>query len=452
MDHYRGATVHAWSPMRRTPSAVLLSAALFVAVATTASAAPGDPPPPLEGPETAAVESAPPEATLTGVSSISAGLHNSCAVLTNRQLQCWGYGFYGTNGTGTTSQFNSAATVRNPTDTGPLVNVRQVAVGGYHACALLTSSQVRCWGQGQDGQMGNGTTTETNLLPVVVGNATGSAPLTNVVQISADSRHTCAVLENGQVRCWGENPDGQLGDDTTGVDRLRPVAVRSVNGVGKLTGITQVDAGEDQTCARTSSGQARCWGLNDAGMLGDGTEDNSSRPVVVRNAADTGPLVSVRRVTTGGYHSCAVLTNGQARCWGYGPDGALGNGPPGASSSLPVIVDNPSGSGPLTGVRSVDEGYNHTCAVVTGGELRCWGDNGVGYLGTGTTGGERYRPVRVRNATNTASFSGGAQLSVGVAHACVTLTNGQARCWGEGQYGRLGSGTSDRPLPTRVDG
>jgi hypothetical protein len=116
--------------------------------------------------------------------------------------------------------------------------------------------------------------------------------------------------------------------------------------------------------------------------------------VVVRNRTDTRPLTGVQRVTTGGYHSCAVLTNRQARCWGSGTAGELGSGPPGSSSSLPVIVVNPSGSGPLTGVRAVDEGYSHTC---------------------------------------------------------VRLTNGQARCWGEGQFGRLGSGTADRPLPTRVD-
>jgi len=173
---------------------------------------------------------------------------------------------------------------------------------------------------------------------------------------------------------------------------------------------------------------------------------------VVRNVADTGPLTSVRSVTTGGYHSCAVLTNGQARCWGYGATGELGDGPPEDSNSTPVVVSKPVGSGPLTGVLFVDEGYTHTCALVTGGEVRCWGGNYEGYLGIGTTGGERLRPVRVRNATNTASFSGGAQLSVGVSHTCVRLTNGQARCWGSGGDGRLGDGnTGDEPLPVRVE-
>jgi alpha-tubulin suppressor-like RCC1 family protein len=392
-----------------------------------------------------------PEANLIGIASITAGLDNTCALMTNRQARCWGHGLYGTNGNGTTDQFDTAATVRNATNSGPLVNVRQVAVGRDHACALLTNGQVRCWGRGQHGQMGNGTTTEANLLPVVVRNATGSAPLQNVTQVSAEDDHTCALLETGQVRCWGANAEGQMGDGTKGVDRLRPVAVRSVSGAGRLTGITQVDAGEDQTCARTATGQARCWGLNDSGQLGDGTEENRLRPVIVRNVADTGPLVSVRRVTSGGYHSCAVLTNGQARCWGYGFDGELGDGPPEDSNSNPVVVSNPSGSGPLTGVRSVQVGYVHTCALVTGGEVRCWGGNGEGYLGIGTLGGERLRPVRVRNATNTATFSGASQLSVGVSHTCVRLTNGQARCWGAGDSGRLGDGDADdEPLPVRV--
>jgi alpha-tubulin suppressor-like RCC1 family protein len=423
--------------MRRTSAAATLVAALLALLIATAGAAPAAPQP---------------EASLTRITSVVAGLRNTCAVTANGQARCWGYGFYGANGTGTTSQFDNAATVRNRTDTGPLVNVRQVAVGQEHACALLTSGQVRCWGRGQHGQMGNGTTTESNLLPVVVGNATGNAPLAGVTGISADSDYTCALLENRQVRCWGGNPDGQLGDGTEDVDRLRPVAVKAVNGAGNLTGITQIDAGEDQACARTAAGQARCWGLNDTGQLGDGTEDNSLRPVVVRNVNDTGALTAVRRVTSGGYHSCAVLDNGQARCWGYGFQGELGDGPPADSDSLPVVVSNPAGTGPLTGVRSVDEGYGHTCAVVVGGEVRCWGDNGTGYLGIGTTGGQRLRPVRVRNVTNTASLSGATQLSTGVGHTCVRLTNGQARCWGEGSFGRLGDDdTGDEPLPVKVE-
>ena len=421
--------------MRRSAAVAVLLAALVTALSATATA-----------------QGAAPEATLTGVASVTAGLDNTCAVLTNRQAVCWGHGFYGTNGNGTTSQFNNATTVRNATDTAPLANVRQVALGRDHACAVLTNGQVRCWGRGQHGQMGNGTTTESNLLPVVVGNATGTAPLTGVTQISADNDYTCARLESGQVRCWGANPDGQLGDGTQDVDRLRPVAVKAVSGTGNLTGITQVDAGEDQACARTSSGQARCWGLNDAGQLGDGSEDDSLVPVVVRNVADTGPLTTVRRVTSGGYHSCAVLTNDQARCWGYDGGGELGNGAPPGGSDTPVVVRNVANTGPLTGVRSVDEGYGHTCAVVTGGEVRCWGSNFEGYLGIGTTGGERLRPVRVRNVANTGSLTGAVQLTTGVGHTCVRLTNRQLRCWGSGDQGRLGDGnTDDEPLPVIVE-
>jgi alpha-tubulin suppressor-like RCC1 family protein len=177
----------------------------------------------------------------------------------------------------------------------------------------------------------------------------------------------------------------------------------------------------------------------------------ANRPVIVTNTLDSGPLTGVRQVSSGRDHTCAVLNNGQARCWGLGGAGALGAGPPGTNSDVPMAVDNASGSGPLAGVVSIDAGGDHTCARVAGGEVRCWGDNDDDQLGIGTTGGNRFRPVRVRNASNTAVLSGVQQLAVGEYHACVRVAGAQVRCWGFGEDGQLGNGgIVSSPLPVRV--
>ncbi len=185
-----------------------------------------------------------------------------------------------------------------------VVGIAQVTTGDYHSCARLANSQVRCWGAGEDGQLGNGTYNDSPTA-VVVKNVTGPGPLQNVVQVAAGEYHSCALLANRQVRCWGYNAEGQLGD---------------------------------------------------------GTNDISNRPVVVRNAADTGPLQNVRAITGETSGTCALLTNDQVRCWGEDDYGQLGNGAPDADTNLPVTVKGLGGTGALTGVRSIEGGYDNNCA------------------------------------------------------------------------------------------
>lgn len=209
-------------------------------------------------------------------------------------------------------------TVLAVTGAGPLTGVAQVEVGFYHSCARLNTGQVRCWGANVDGQGGNGSSTSQFLRAKIVRNPMGTGPLTGVTQIALGQRHTCARLNTGQARCWGENTWGEIGDGTTGTARLRARVVKNLAGTGPLTGVAQVDAGESSTCARLANGQGRCWGQNGAGQLGDGPSVASDLPAVVE-VADGVPLQAVTQIAVDQDHACARPSTGQARCWGATP-------------------------------------------------------------------------------------------------------------------------------------
>jgi alpha-tubulin suppressor-like RCC1 family protein len=405
---------------------------------------------PMPAPPTPPTESgpvAPAEATVTGIRSMATGYYQSCAVLNNGQARCSGYNEYGQLGDGTTDDHTRAVSVRNRFDTGPLTGVVQMAAGDYHTCALLTNQEVRCWGYNSAGQLGDGTT-DDHHLPTPVKNVGGVGRLDNVVQITASDEQTCAVLTSGQARCWGDNAAGEVGDGSDGNDRYAPRRVLSVSGPGYLTQVSQIDSGDDHTCARLTNGQARCWGYGYYGELGNDDDADHARPVVVRAATGTGPLSGVRQISAGGYHSCAVLNNNQARCWGYNYYGNLGDGTD-DDRDRPVVVKNTSGSGPLLGVSNVVAGAYHSCALLTNDQVRCWGENDYDEVGNGIESGPNVPlPVAVRNRLDTGNLVGVRSLVATSYNSCVTLNNGQGRCWGYDSYGSFGNGTTDQqPLP-----
>lgn len=324
----------------------------------------------------------------------------------------------------------------------PLAGTTQVSAGEASACARLGSGQVRCWGLNAQGQVGDGTTmTRTRARPV---RTFQGANLTGVVEVAVGGSHACARLTNGQVRCWGFNLQGQLGDGTN-TQRLRPVAVRSVSGPGNLTGVVDIDAGYLHTCATLESGQARCWGNAASFQLGHGTDVNANRPVVVRNRTNTGPLTEVTAVTTGDSHTCARLTNGQARCWGTNFYGQVGDGSGDTGQPFPSIVSDEDGSGALTGVSQIDAGASSTCTRMANGTARCWGE-GVGRMGNGSNADSEI-PTNVLNGNGSADLTTISQVAVGANTACARLASGQVRCWGQDQFGQLGDGpTADTEL------
>lgn len=306
----------------------------------------------------------------------------------------------------------------------PLQNIAAIAAGGYHTCALTTNGGVKCWGYNYAGQLGDGTTIPRNVPMDVVGLSSG------VQAIAAGYLHTCAVTTGGGVKCWGWNGLGQLGDGTT-TDRTTPVDV-----VGLSSGVKAVVAGYYHTYALTTGGGVKCWGRNEYGQLGNGTTTSSSAPVDV-----TGLSSGVMAIAAGKYHTCALTTGGGVKCWGWNVLGQLGDGTT-TNKNTPVDVSNLS-----SGVVSITAGGGHTCALTTGGGVKCWGGNGYGQLGDGTTT-NRTTPVDVAELG-----SGVTAITAGEAHTCVLTANGGVKCWGWNKLGQLGDGTTThRTAPVDVSG
>ena len=299
-----------------------------------------------------------------------------------------------------------------------------VVGGALHSCALTTTGGVECWGSNSDGELGNGTTTASKVPVNVSGLASG------VVALAAGAWHTCALLNTGGVECWGDNELGQLGDGTT-TNRKTPVKVS-----GLASGVTAVSAGQLHTCALTSGGAVECWGYNGDGELGDGTTTNRKTPVNVASLA-----TGVTQLSAGGYHTCAITSDGGAHCWGANNFGDLGNGTT-TSSAVPVSV-----AGLVDGADSIAAGGLHTCVINDAGGAQCWGFNRDGELGDGT-GVNSDAPVDVSGMT-----SGVARIAAGLAHTCGVTTAGGAECWGDGEDGDVGDGTGAMQLaPVGVSG
>jgi len=324
-----------------------------------------------------------------------------------------------------------------------------VAAGEQHTCAVLDDGSAWCWGDNRRGQLGDGTSIDRSTPTRVVGPG-GTGQLSGVVAITAGSEHTCAVTSSGAVYCWGQNRNGQLGIGTK-KSQSSPVQVDGVGGTGSLLGVVEVDAGGNHTCARFTGGTAACWGDNGRGQVGDGSKTDRKSPVLVLSADGTGNLTGVATLGLGDLHSCAALGSGAAYCWGEGSRNRLGNGSTG-DQTLPVQVLGTGGSGVLENVVSIAGGGQHTCAVVGDGSAYCWGRNNSGELGIGQTGDQQY-PSRVLGRGGTGYLSGLGAVTLGSQYSCALHTDGTVSCWGRNQYGQLGDGTlTQRTSPVQVAG
>lgn len=231
------------------------------------------------------------------------------------------------------------------------VKAMRIDSGGAHACTVLSDGQIACWGNNEYGQLGNGQQEAFASSPERV------LEISTAKDVSARTFHTCALLTDGAVKCWGRNDRGQLGDGTF-EDSSAPVKVKGIS-----TAIA-VETGVFHTCALLSTGEIRCWGYNDFGQLGNGTYNGSNTPVEVANVAGAVDIAA------GGDHSCAVLAVGRIECWGWNAHGQLGTG---------EYQENYTNAAPVVGIENataVTAGDYHTCALLSGGDAKCWGLNG----------------------------------------------------------------------------
>jgi alpha-tubulin suppressor-like RCC1 family protein len=331
---------------------------------------------------------------LTTATRVAAGDEFGCAILADGTARCWGLGENGQRGDGT---FDQIALV--PVAVSGLTNAVSVTAGYDHACALLADGTMRCWGSNLDGQLGNPSTGQVkSSVPVTVTGITGAAAIT------AGAYHTCALLADSTLRCWGQNGQAQLGNGTR-TNSSAPVPVSGITGVAAVSG------GGVHTCAALRDGTVRCWGENQFGQLGDGTTTSSTTPVPV--VGITGAV----GVTAGWRHACALLGDGAVQCWGENAFGQLGDGTT-TNSSTPVRVRG------ITGAVGVTAGWwHHSCAVLADGTVQCWGVNEWGQFGNGTTTGSS-SPVTMSRTGVTWTSSNTAVATIGTTGRATGVSAG----------------------------
>jgi len=346
-----------------------------------------------------------------------AGSDRSCALFPlGNTIMCWGV-----VPAGNTSSTSSAG----PVGVSGIKNAVAISVsaGTGNTCALIPGGTVQCWGVNSNGQLGNGTTTESMAIPVTVANITSAAA------ISVGGDYACALITGGTIQCWGADAQGQLGNGAT-TDSPTPVAVSGI------TNATAVSAGYDYSCALITGGTIQCWGSNAYGQLGNGATTNSPTPVPVT----VSNITNATAVSAGYGHACALIPGGTIQCWGLNTTGQLGNQTlDNSSTPVPVTI--------ITTATAISAGANHTCALLATATAQCWGLNNLGQLGNGTTTNSSI-PVPVYfQLTNIAA------ISVGVDQTCVLLSEGKVECWGLNNFGQLGNGTTtDSAIPVPVNG
>lgn len=368
---------------------------------------------------------------------VSAGHFHSCGLTEPGHIYCWGANNYGQLGDGPGESRDAPWPINPRGSAGEVLRFIQVSAGPDHTCAISTEQKAYCWGNNDDGQLGDGTHQDRHYITAVStaesfdqiaaggGVREGDAP--------APRSFTCGVTVDQDVYCWGANGNGQLGDGTTS-ERDVPTAAATDQR------FAQVSAGGIHSCAVTTGGEAYCWGLNDDSQLGDGTTIIRLVPTAVSTSE------SFTQLSAGHYHTCGVTTNDQAFCWGNNGAGQLGDGTT-IDRSTPALVA--WGEIPFQQVSVGAEGLSiitHTCGRVAGtANVMCWGDNDKGQLGNGTMDGSQL-PSGLRGG-----FEGFVQVSNGALHTCGVAEAGQAFCWGYNASGQLGDGTTtDRLTPSAV--
>ncbi len=300
----------------------------------------------------------------------------------------------------------------------PKVQVAQLGVGDSFACARRIDGTVMCWGAGTDGRLGDGLEAASSA-PVLV------RDVNDAIDLSVGDDHACVVRKNNTVACWGQNDARQLGDGTN-ANAITPRPVVA------LADATQVAAGGEFSCALKKDGTVHCWGANGSGQLGDNTTTPRSNPAPVLGVADATQVVASYAT------ACALVKSGEVYCWGENADGQVGNGASPTDVPTPVKVDG------LTGVVALGHGAaaGHVCAVLASGEARCWGDGGSGQIGNAKSDDVVDKPAAVVGVTDAT------RIAMGAGFTCAVRRTGGVSCWGTNGWRQLGLGDTSPPANT----
>jgi alpha-tubulin suppressor-like RCC1 family protein len=339
------------------------------------------------------------------ISRIDASSDSTCALSGHGTIHCWGYGEYGQFGESVTRMPTSPVTVALP------FTATNLAVGAFHVCATTSSGEVQCWGY-QHGDIPDGSDAVSSTVPAPI---SGLPPAPTA--IDAGAYHTCALSSSGQIHCWGSNFSGQLGDGST-QDSMSAVQVSLPETA------TTISSGANNTCVIGLSGKVFCWGANNFGQLTNEAVDVISAPVQISGVVD------VVGITVGEDTSCAWNASGGGYCWGSpngpgaGSDAEMESSPVEMNRSIAPMLPGPNGP-PTTGVQQLFGGPGAICARMHNQSLSCWGNINAVDASTG-----RMVDPAVPY-TVSALYGLSNHVRVGFAEACVLITNGSVKCWGD---------------------
>jgi Raf kinase inhibitor-like YbhB/YbcL family protein len=355
-------------------------------------------------------------------SGLALGSYHTCTTSWAGGVICWGDNQY--------LQLGQSAAVTSsstPVDVPTLSSgVSSISAGDTFSCIVTTTGAVKCWGRNDTGQLGNGNTTN-QATPVTVTNLTSG-----ITSATAGANHACALKSDKTVVCWGNNTYGQIGNAASGGNVLTATAVSS------LTGVSQIAAGATHTCALIeATGAVKCWGRNQYGQLGDNSITTATSPVSV-----SGLTSGVAELSGGQFYTCARLAAGGVKCWGRNDYGQLGTGSftdslvPVSTTALPAAATK------------LAVGDRHTCALLNDGAIMCWGSNGAGQLGNGSTQTSQTTSVAVTSVP-----TGVTAVAAGLDYTCALTSSGGIWCWGTGTSGQLGNNNTSnqwRPVPVAL--
>lgn len=365
------------------------------------------------------------------VNQIATGGHHTCALLESGDMKCWGYNLSGQLGIGNTNnQFNPS--LLSSIDIGE--KVIQITAGSNTTCALLASKNVKCWGSNSAGALGIGNTNSVaHLTPRNIPNISLGG---NAVQISHSGGHGCALLENGTVRCWGSNIIGQLGlGHTQNIgDNELPSSVTTIP-IGQQ--VTSIGAFGFHTCAILINNTVKCWGNNSKGQLGQGNLNTIGDNELPSTIPSINLPTSVTQIVGGHSFVCALMSSGNVKCWGDNMYATLGQGHlVDSGSTLPSNYPNVSIGNTVSQISALGD---LVCTLMSDKNIKCWGRGTSGSTGRGTidgTIGDNELPSDI-TAIDLGSLNN-LVVSSGSAHACALLPTKNMKCWGSNQFGQLG--------------
>jgi alpha-tubulin suppressor-like RCC1 family protein len=399
---------------------------------------------------------------------VALGDNHTCVLLTSGDVRCWGNNQFGQLGLGNTNNLgdDEAITSVPPIKFPVGFKVKQITAGNDHTCALSEAGTVICWGRNDRGQLGLGDTTtrgdKSSNTPEKIG-LVGIAPVKTIFS-SYSGDHNCAILVSEAVKCWGANDHGELGIGNVNdngnapgeIEQNAPISLGS-------SPVKHMALGFDHTCALLANNALHCWGNHQSGTLGNGdvftgpfgdepNELPSSRSVSITDATD---IVAGRR------NNCVTTTTQNVRCWGINDKGQLGYGNPNniGDDELPGTAGFVNLGAPIKQISSGNDSLKgYFCVLLIDNTVRCWGSNASGQLGLGNTTdiGDNETPIAAdKVSVNTDSIQGKIlKIFSGGGHNCVLFASGNIKCWGRSEKGQLGYGNKntigDNEFPSSV--